>query len=391
MWSISSRVWLSILLICLSSHASELLKSSQIHVLQKHYFCINLEAGLPSVPHIELKDVPCRYTVRTGISSERPLRYGGQESSRTARLMNLSVKNLKTGPATPNITDKETVVNLAKMTSDAYILDPTQPDWLNTSLGFNFTCRFGWDEDGLRGHIFTTQDNSTVIVAFKGTTIDPRDKTPSKDRYNDILLFSCCCGAQQSYHYSPVCDCSTGYYQCNSNCLTSSLAQNDTYYASALQFMDSIYKLYPNATFWTVGHSLGGSLASLVGLTYDIPAVTFEAPPERLPAQRLGLFNQKSDSKRAIAHHFGNTADPVYMGVCNGFLSSCAFAGFDFESQCFSGKRCPYNTTYDKGWHMSITNHRITRVINDVLEAYDDVPPCVNDDECEDCFNWIYT
>ena len=44
-------------------------------------------------------------------------------------------------PATmrPNIRYKETVVNLAKMTNDAYVMGPRQPDWLNTSLGSNFT------------------------------------------------------------------------------------------------------------------------------------------------------------------------------------------------------------------------------------------------------------
>jgi len=62
----------------------------------------------------------------------------------------------------PNTSDKETVVNLAKMTSDAYLLDPWGPGWLNTSLGFNFTDRFGWKDDGLRGHVFTNKDDSIV-------------------------------------------------------------------------------------------------------------------------------------------------------------------------------------------------------------------------------------
>lgn len=391
MWQRLMHVWLSMLVYWQMCFASDSTAVDKVQVLQKHYFCINVNTGISSGQHIELKDFPTDPRTRdVGHSQlQTSLKFNHRNTSISS--LSLSVDSSVSGSSRPNISDKETVVNLAKMTSDAYLLDPTQPDWLNTSLGFNFTCRFGWDEDGLRGHIFTTQDNSTVIVAFKGTTVDPRDKTPSKDRYNDILLFSCCCGAQQTYHYPPVCNCSTGYYQCNSNCLTTSLARNDTYYAAALVFMNSIYETYPNATFWTVGHSLGGSLASLVGMTYNIPAVTFESPPERLPAQRLGLLSHEHRSDLAIAHHFGNTADPVYMGVCNGFLSSCSFAGFDFESQCFSGKRCPYNTTNDKGWHMSINNHRITRVINDVLEAYDDVPPCVDDDECEDCFNWIYS
>lgn len=71
----------------------------------------------------------------------------------------------------PDMTDNATVINLAKMTSDAYILNPDEPDWLNTTLGFNYSRPFGWNEDGLRGHVFTDKGNKTVIVAFKGSTV----------------------------------------------------------------------------------------------------------------------------------------------------------------------------------------------------------------------------
>lgn len=294
----------------------------------------------------------------------------------------------------PNTSDKETVVNLAKMTSDAYLFDPREPAWLNTSLGFNFTSRFGWKGDGLRGHVFTTEDDSFVVVSFKGTTIDPRDKLSGRDRLNDNKLFGCCCGAQNPYHYSPVCNCSTGYYQCDSNCLTSTVLQNDTYYSAALFIMGKVQERYPKSAFWAVGHSLGGSLASLVGLTFDIPSVSFEAPPERLPARRIGLLPRNSTtppSDRAMAYHFGNTADPVFMGACNGFFSSCSFAGFSFESQCHSGRRCSYDTVKDKGWRVSIANHRINYVIENVLKVYDEVPLCEEDVECVDCFNWKFS
>ena len=71
----------------------------------------------------------------------------------------------------PDLTDKATVVNLAKMCSDAYISTPSQPDWLNTTVGFNHSHSFGWKGDGLRGHVFSDKTNETVIVAFKGTTV----------------------------------------------------------------------------------------------------------------------------------------------------------------------------------------------------------------------------
>lgn len=71
----------------------------------------------------------------------------------------------------PAVDDKETVVNLAKMCSDAYVEAPSQPNWLNTSMGFNRSDTFGWKGDGLRGHVFTDKTNETVIIAFKGTSI----------------------------------------------------------------------------------------------------------------------------------------------------------------------------------------------------------------------------
>ncbi|MCJ1230510.1 putative lipase atg15, partial [Toensbergia leucococca] len=69
----------------------------------------------------------------------------------------------------PNITDKETVLNLARMAADAYILLPGTEDWewQNISTGFNYSNSFGWESDGLRGHIFADKTNSTIVIALK--------------------------------------------------------------------------------------------------------------------------------------------------------------------------------------------------------------------------------
>ena len=289
----------------------------------------------------------------------------------------------------PDVSNKPTEVNLARMCSDAYVLAPSEPDWLNSSLGFNRTDSFGWKGDGLRGHVFTDKKNETVIVAFKGTTIDPREKWRNKDRLNDNLLFSCCCASQRPdpFWYGPVCNCNTETFGCNATCLTQELLQKDRYYPTAIAIMQNITSWYPNATFWVVGHSLGGAIASLVGLAFNMPSVAFEAPPQRLAAQRLGIVIPP----RTIDYHIGNTADPVFMGACNGYFSFCSMAGYAFESQCHTGQRCVYDTVGEKGWHMSINNHRLNVVIPDVLEAYNNTPTCESDDECVDCYNWNFS
>lgn len=70
----------------------------------------------------------------------------------------------------PNVTDKETILSLAKMTHDAYTLEPFTGEWQDVKGGFNYSDSFGWDEDGLRGHIFADEDNSTIVIAIKGTS-----------------------------------------------------------------------------------------------------------------------------------------------------------------------------------------------------------------------------
>lgn len=53
----------------------------------------------------------------------------------------------------PDITDRETVINLALMAANAYDEIPYIGEWENVTQGFNLSDSFGWEGDGLRGHI----------------------------------------------------------------------------------------------------------------------------------------------------------------------------------------------------------------------------------------------
>lgn len=70
----------------------------------------------------------------------------------------------------PNVTDKETILSLAKMTLDAYTQEPFTGEWQDVKGGFNYSQSFGWESDGLRGHIYADKHNSTIIIGLKGTS-----------------------------------------------------------------------------------------------------------------------------------------------------------------------------------------------------------------------------
>lgn len=156
------------------------------------------------------------------------------------------------------------------------------------------TYPFGWepDADGFRGHVFVSTDNSTVIVSIKGTSalwlVGDGGPTVKKDKLNDNLLFSCCC-AKVGPTWSPVCDCHSGGYTCDQSCLEKSLIEDSLFYSVGTNLYNNITYLYPDANIWVIGHSLGGALASLVGVTFGAPVVAFEAPGEKLAATRLHI------------------------------------------------------------------------------------------------------
>jgi len=70
----------------------------------------------------------------------------------------------------PNVSDMNAILTLAKVASNAYIRIPDTEDWYDLGKKWNESTDFGWEENGLRGHVFANRDNSTIIVAMKGTS-----------------------------------------------------------------------------------------------------------------------------------------------------------------------------------------------------------------------------
>ncbi|RDB19292.1 putative lipase ATG15 [Hypsizygus marmoreus] len=306
----------------------------------------------------------------------------------------------------PDVTKRETLLQLAKMTYNAYSL-PIGKDWYELD-GYNTSYPFGWepDADGLRGHVFVSDDNSTVVVSIKGTSAPwiagGGGPTTRKDKTNDNLLFSCCC-ARVGPTWSPVCGCYEGGYRCDQTCVETALVDEGLFYPTGMNLYNNITYMYPNANIWITGHSLGGGLASLIGVTFGAPVVAFEAPGERLAAKRLHLPSPPSTQHITHVYH---TGDPVPIGACTGVTSACAIGGFALETGCHLGKVIRYDTVSKRGWSVSVQGHPIKfvieRVLNEDWEGGDgegegegkgkgrEVPEAVEEEDCVDCFSWEF-
>lgn len=204
------------------------------------------------------------------------------------------------------------------------------------------------------------------------------------------MLFSCCC-ARISRAWTPVCDCYKGNeYKCENSCLQKKIQENELYYDAAMDIFFDVYKQYKNSTIWLTGHSLGGAIASMVGITFGIPTVTFEIPGDKLASSRLHLPH--GPGAKLPVWHFGHTADPIFVGVCTGPTSTCWYGGFAMESRCHTGKVCVWDTVKNNGWRVDIRSHRVRDVIETILKNPKEfpLPECVEETDCQDCGLWEY-
>ncbi|KAF3010694.1 putative lipase atg15 [Curvularia kusanoi] len=251
----------------------------------------------------------------------------------------------------PDVEDKDTIISLASMSEDAYKPGPEDPEWMDVDDNFNSSVPFGWDDSGIRGHVFSDDKNGTIILAVKGTTVAmfEGNGTSGHDKDNDNLFGSCCCGQGGSYWWKQSCDCMTGTYTCDDKCVRAEMRKPNRYYQATVELYEEVLKIYPDSNIITTGHSLGGVLASLIGLQQGIPAVSFEAYPQAMAAKRLGLPAAGDVAplrKNTGGFHFGHTADPVYMG---------------------------------------------TYAIDNVYKKYDKAATCIDEDvDCVDCLLWKF-
>jgi lipase ATG15 len=62
----------------------------------------------------------------------------------------------------PDVEDKETVISFANMSENAYKVGRDDDGWMDIDEQYNASIPFGWDDSGIRGHVFADDTNSTV-------------------------------------------------------------------------------------------------------------------------------------------------------------------------------------------------------------------------------------
>jgi len=234
------------------------------------------------------------------------------------------------------------------------------------------------------------------------------------------------CKVDFSWVFRTVCGCYSKHFRCDNQCLTNALIQDSLFYSIGVKLLDDLRRIYPSANIWLVGHSLGGSIASLLGATYGLPAVAFEAPGEKLAAARLHLplpppfilprpeqpspqllasqrqklwsrlpylrfphIVQRTSPSREVSiptppsaipvpspshhpvatTHVYHTADPIPQGACTGFRSPCAQAGYALETKCHLGQSIIFDTVQRLQWKVDVRKHVIKTVVKDILEG----------------------
>ncbi|SNX81583.1 probable Putative lipase ATG15 [Melanopsichium pennsylvanicum] len=346
------------------------------HQRAKAHYDFSITANDLQADQADLNFIPAIRTIRQRITRakdpKRYLKVRGQSYQDAMCASSTELDWEDVDVEAPDVTDRTTILAFAKMAASAYKNDTSDWDGIG---GFDPTTSFGWEGDGIRGHVFTTHDNDTIVVALKGTSnafLGGGD-TARRDKANDNLLFSCCC-ARVSWSWTTVCDCYQGHGDsCGQTCLERALIEKSLYYPAITDLYNNISYAYPDSQVWITGHSLGGALSSLLGMTFGVPTITFQAPGERMAAMRLHLplppAKHPGDSPISALPivHVYNNADPIATGQCNGAASLCSTMGYAMESKCHAGKSIVYDTVGKLGWSPSINQHRINTLVGDVL------------------------
>lgn len=305
------------------------------------------------------------------------------------------------------------VYELGVMSYNVY-LNIGDKSWMNTKL--DNVLDISIINDSVKAYMFSNNDKSKNVIALKGTsiyfgslmsTIDIMDinteiynenivinnelnnetsilSSISNDKWNDNLFFSCCFNLQTSIK-DCVCESSN---VCCKNCYIKSLNFEKNYLVILEKIMDNVKTIIDinNSEIVFTGHSLGGMMASYLGIIYNKLAVTFESPGDKHYLLLSGIIDNQLEYNNI--YHFGHNADPIFLGNCG---STCSLMGYYMNTKCHIGNTCLYDAKKELKYTESILNHRIDFILKNIFPLWEtNLPECIRDKLCEDCIEWNY-
>jgi|688.fasta_scaffold246365_2 lipase ATG15 len=252
------------------------------------------------------------------------------------------------------------------------------------------------DNNTVKSFLFYNNQTGNNIISFKGTTTiiglqeeEYYDKfgwqdlsSSYSDRFNDNLYFSCCFYKQSNIFNKSLCDYDSFNNICSKKCYKKSTFFNLNYINLANDIVENIKKdiNFDNIIF--TGHSLGGTIATIMGILYNKTSIAFQSPGDKHYLDLIGLHSHQN------TYHFGHNADPIFMGTCG---NTCWTFGYNIYTKCHSGYTCTYNAKEKLGYTESILNHRIDSIIKNIIPHWEnDFPECIQDITCSDCESWDY-
>lgn len=221
------------------------------------------------------------------------------------------------------------------------------------SEGYQFTFSNSF---GLKIKVFRL--NNKTIVAFKGTSISifgwGLGENARENKIIDNALFNCCNDRECRYK-------------------NKSLIYSYGYISDSLILIDQLKRQFPYDPIILTGHSLGGTIASIVGRISSIIAISFSSPGEKHISD---LLTSNSESKLI---HIGSCNDPIFMGGCDTDTSACKLFGYDISTKCHTGKVYCIGSLI----HKSIFFHSI-ETLRRLMSIYE-LPTRVQVDKCTEC------
>lgn len=290
-----------------------------------------------------------------------------------------------------NISDINTYENILEFANISYNIyfDSDKKNYNN--IYKNKFTNISLNDNTVKAFVYTNQEDTINVIAFKGTSLHLKhisNDVGHYDKKNDNLFFSCCYYKQiKNFNCYSDKDCNVNN-NCKKSCYKESLDDIDNYYNIAKNIINT-WLNNNNKFFIFTGHSLGGTLASMMGLTYNTYAIAFESPGDKNYIDLIGLKYNKTQIEKI--YHYGHDADIIFTGKCNGTFSLCNIGGYKIETKCHIGNVCMYDVIDKLNIKESIYTHKMDYIIKNIITQWNNtLPVCKIDEECVDCKDWNY-